>query len=734
MRCNPLRWLWGLIPVVMLSWLAVQGEHQRIERDLAERVQASLAAQGQRWAGASFSGRDGIVSGRANDEADLPRAESLARNVYGVRVIENRSSLIEKADRYVWGATKRDRTVTLTGFAPNENTKASIVRTAGERFPGYTIVDQMRLARGLSQQDTWLTGLNFGMSQLARLERGEAKMDNLALTVEGDAADFGNYRTVRQALGSQMPAGVRLASENVRPPAVRPFTWGARHGNNQVLLQGHVPSEAAKADLFRQAQQAFPRVTVVDRTEVARGAPQGFVAAAQRNIADLARLLSGAADISDTTSQLSGEAANEGTARSVMTGYQSGLGQGFRGTATVRYPEPPPPPPPPPPVVVAPPPPPPPPAPKAISPYITSVASLGSRMILSGYVPSPEARQRLVASTERAFPGRQIEDRLEVGPGAPDGWGACADGHLAGLSRLENGRFVMRDRRAELTGGTYDEALVTSLPASVRSATQNDCESTARIELLPDPEPNLVWRATRQGNDVVLEGDVPNAQTRSALMDSARRRFPNATVTDRMRIVEYRGRRWGQTADDGLAMLADLRSGEVALDRRNMTLRGEAPSNEAKGRAVGLLGRERERGYSVREAVTVRTDREIAAEACQATLQRVAREGIIQFERASAALAQSSNATLDRIVAAARQCPGLAVDIEGHTDNEGTEERNKALSERRARSVVDYLVRAGIPANQLKAVGYGAGRPIAPNDTAEGRARNRRIEFTVRSN
>ena len=78
-------------------------------------------------------------------------------------------------------------------------------------------------------------------------------------------------------------------------------------------------------------------------------------------------------------------------------------------------------------------------------------------------------------------------------------------------------------------------------------------------------------------------------------------------------------------------------------------------------------------------------------------------------------------------------CPEASIEIEGHTDAEGTPERNAALSERRAQAVVSYLTSSGIPADRLKAIGYGAARPVAPNDTPGNRAKNRRIEFTVRA-
>ena len=71
------------------------------------------------------------------------------------------------------------------------------------------------------------------------------------------------------------------------------------------------------------------------------------------------------------------------------------------------------------------------------------------------------------------------------------------------------------------------------------------------------------------------------------------------------------------------------------------------------------------------------------------------------------------------------------MEVEGHTDAEGIPERNQPLSERRAQAVVDSLIAAGVPADRLSSVGYAAERPVATNETAAGRAKNRRIEFRV---
>ncbi|MBF3038689.1 OmpA family protein, partial [Pseudomonas aeruginosa] len=84
---------------------------------------------------------------------------------------------------------------------------------------------------------------------------------------------------------------------------------------------------------------------------------------------------------------------------------------------------------------------------------------------------------------------------------------------------------------------------------------------------------------------------------------------------------------------------------------------------------------------------------------------------------------------LDRLIETAMRCPNSTIEIVGHTDSDGDEAANQALSERRAQAVVDYLVRAGLPASRFTPIGYGSTQPVAGNDSEDGKAQNRRIEF-----
>ncbi len=101
------------------------------------------------------------------------------------------------------------------------------------------------------------------------------------------------------------------------------------------------------------------------------------------------------------------------------------------------------------------------------------------------------------------------------------------------------------------------------------------------------------------------------------------------------------------------------------------------------------------------------------------------------FETAKYDLKESSRAELMKLVSFLEQNPDLRIRLEGHTDSIGTEQDNQVLSENRARSVYEFLVENGISKDRLTYKGYGEERPIATNETPEGRSKNRRTAFTI---
>ncbi|MBL3527118.1 MAG: OmpA family protein [gamma proteobacterium endosymbiont of Lamellibrachia anaximandri] len=102
----------------------------------------------------------------------------------------------------------------------------------------------------------------------------------------------------------------------------------------------------------------------------------------------------------------------------------------------------------------------------------------------------------------------------------------------------------------------------------------------------------------------------------------------------------------------------------------------------------------------------------------------------VNFKTNSDELTDDSAEILDRVAATLVANPDIAVEVSGHTDSDGDAVYNKDLSQRRAETVMAYLVINGVPADNLSAMGYGEENPMAGNDSPEGKAQNRRVELS----
>lgn len=241
-----------------------------------------------------------------------------------------------------------------------------------------------------------------------------------------------------------------------------------------------------------------------------------------------------------------------------------------------------------------------------------------------------------------------------------------------------------------------------------------------------------------------------------------------------MTVISKRSDVWSPLTSTLVKALSSLESGVASIFGDDVSVRGIAASDQIAGNVRTQLSTALPSGFKGRDEIKVRDDSKAraaaaaeaeakrkaeaakaaadaeaarkrqqaaeqtkkreAANTCQAELTAAAADSGIRFDRASANLTRSSAPTLDKLAQIANGCAEMRIEISGHTDSEGVPERNQPLSERRAQAVMGYLAKAGVDQSRLTALGFGADRPIAPNTTPEGRAKNRRIDFAVMPN
>ena len=676
MRCNPWRWLWGLLLIAPLSWIVLHLHQAEIENDLRVRATEALERAGLGWATTTFSGRDAVLNGLALDETQPAKATDLVRRVWGVRVVDPRTDLVRSVETFTWSA-ERDRSgrLLLSGFVPGEPSRKAILQAVRATLPNVRVVDEMTVARGGPARDVFVSAAGFGLKQLAALDEGRVDLADTKFSISGRAPDQSSLKAVRSRLKA-MPAGITLAQDAVTGPMIETYVWGAVATAGQIALSGYVPSKDVRDQLFQKAKTLFPDRAVVDRVEVADGAPDGFAATAEAGLDQLYQLKAGELSLSNTAAMLEGEADDKATADTVTRAFTSSIKAPYRAQAKIVAPEPPPP-------AVAPEPAPAPPVADAVPPepapapsgYVTTARIERSQIELTGSVPSEDERIALVAATRGRFPDLSVKDSLEIRPGANDGWRACLLAGISGLGRLTTGDLTLSDLSVSLKGVTDDDEIAKVLAGDVKSAASSNCATAVEVTSTGEKQAEARRRAEEE----------------ERLREEARRK-----EEEQQRLAaELEAKR---KADEEAAAKA-------AEEARLAAQKAEEEARLAAARAE--------------------------ADRCEKLLSETIASGAINFKRADWTLETSSKPTLDKLASIVNQCPAFKISIEGHTDSEGIPERNDPLSERRARAVADYLIGAGVEASRISTVGYGAERPIADNETAQGRAKNRRIEFKV---
>jgi outer membrane protein OmpA-like peptidoglycan-associated protein len=254
-----------------------------------------------------------------------------------VRYVNNNAGLPPKVEPFVWAARRRGGRVRLSGYVPDRATRQTIIGMTNAALPGLEVMDRMRVARGVPPTDTWLAGLSFALKQLAGLKQGEVRLEDLVMTITGEAEDATAYQTVSTALKRGLPKGLTLANAQVAAPVVSPFAWSAQFAGGQLVLSGYTANDGAKAKL---AAAAPAGIVVVDRMELAGGAPDGWADAAAALIKEIGRLQSGNVEMKDTAVTLVGVAADEAQAQAVRDGLRASLPSSFKLNDQLRVREP----------------------------------------------------------------------------------------------------------------------------------------------------------------------------------------------------------------------------------------------------------------------------------------------------------------------------------------------------------------------------------------------------------
>jgi OOP family OmpA-OmpF porin len=363
-------------------------------------------------------------------------------------------------------------------------------------------------------------------------------------------------------------------------------------------------------------------------------------------------------------------------------------------------------------------------------PFVWSAERDVVRVTLTGSSPLPASKSKLLEAARADLGGVEVVDQTNLSRGAPTHFDEAALLLLEQVARLKDGKITISDTKVSLSGMARELGGREAIAAALKTLPEEFSVASNEIKAPP-----YIFQANKDpvALTVTLTGYVPDNNVHAAIVAAAGRKFFSEKVVDNLKPSLGAPSGFAGAVVPALAGLSRLSTGTLVVSDREVKLSGDALYDAAPNQLRANLLKDFPQGWQLKADISVKpAAAPVDATVCQQLFSEVLSKGTIRFESGRSNLDPDSAGLLDHLVEIALRCPTTNIEVAGHSDADGDGAANQALSEKRAQAVVDYLVKAGLPAGRFTAVGYGSAQPVAANDTDDGKARNRRIEFVVK--
>src|ERR1700704_5125988 len=363
-------------------------------------------------------------------------------------------------------------------------------------------------------------------------------------------------------------------------------------------------------------------------------------------------------------------------------------------------------------------------------PFVWSAERDVVRVTLGGSAPLPATKGRLLEAARAGLGGVEVVDQMNLSRGAPPRFDSAALLLLDQIGKLKDGKIALADTKVSLSGMARDLGGREAIAAALRNLPEGYSVAANDIKAPP-----YIFQAYKDpvASTLTLTGYVPDNNVHAALAAAAGRKFFSEKVVDNLKASVGAPSGFAAAAVPALSALSRLSTGTLELSDREVKLSGDALYEAAATQIRAGLAKDFPQGWQYKAEISVKPpSAPVDATVCQQLFADLLTKARIRFEAGKADISQDSLGLLDRLTETTLRCPTANIEIAGHTDADGDQSFNQALSEKRAQAVAEYLVRAGLPADRFTAAGYGSTQPLTSNDTDEGKAQNRRIDFVVK--
>lgn len=350
------------------------------------------------------------------------------------------------------------------------------------------------------------------------------------------------------------------------------------------------------------------------------------------------------------------------------------------------------------------------------------------------------ARTRILAAAVAA--GAEGKSDCIIGMGVPSPrWTEAVETSIAALAELGAGSLTFSDADISLIGaetvaqGDFDR-VIGELERALPDAFSLTAVLTPKADTTERGPPEFMATLDGEGQ-LSMRGRLTDERVRAVVDSFAAARFGGAgRVYNAARLDPELPEGWPVRVLAALEALDELASGSILVRPDLVRVTGRTGSPGANAEIARLLAEKLGEGKKFEIEVTyVETLDPVATlptpEECVARVNAILLERKIAFPPGASEIEGEALDTLDQLAEALKDCSQVPMEIGAHSDSQGREEMNLNLSQARADAVLNGLLARRVLTSNLSAVGYGEDRPIADNDTEEGREANRRIEFTL---
>lgn len=662
-----------------------------------------------------------------------------------------------KIQQYVLTARTTGAEIALTGYVPDQATKDRL-----ETLDGID-ASALELARG--EPERFQSGIDFVIETLRRMSEGSVTIEGTSISIAGRAATLADFTALRTTVSLGAPQGLILKSSDILPPIASPFTWTAeKTSGGAITLTGYVPDDAT-----RDAQREAAPIGA-DTLTVADGEPNDFERLTLAALDVLKLLDTGKVTYDGAAWSVSGAVDSAQKGFAAESAFSTAGLRAAGWSYSVQLPKP---------VETA--------ALPIIEPYTWRAQKAADGTVtFAGFLPTDVFKKFLANRL-----GGTLRDTSTLGAGAPDGFIGDALAGLDALAALDEGALAFDGKTWSISGQTADGTQRIAVQDALIAAVDESAWQIAiqAKDAAPVVSP-FTWSAVKGENGrVSLSGYVTTDELRRFVAVRA-----GDVVSDTTQLGSGEPAGFMADVLAGLEALGRLRSGSVTFDGEKFSLTGVPGTASDRDAAVAALASASNAGAgwntniadpvaapepepapevatapeptptpeptpaepapvepapveepAVAPEPAPTTEATVPAaetpaitgadtaslKLCQEKVAAFATRNAILFQSGSATITEESAPALDELAGYLTACPEATVHVEGHTDSDGDDALNLALSVSRAEAVVDALIQRGVGFERLYAVGYGESLPIASNDTREGKQANRRIAFTV---